>query len=762
MRSIEHRASALRAPVVLRSGALRLSLDPDGSVRYLESSAERRLLFGRDELHFYKTQAGLLVQSQKQESRVTATPDEASFSSHVLDSVEVSQSIRLLPAPTLGYSRKVTIRNSGSSGVRVRVIHLQDPTTAHFRDRTYGWGAAAVNAFNRSSHVAMDEFAEPPAARVVGAQPPPSRFYMTTDRNKAQGFLQSGALPESSAGMSGQVLVLADHEFELQAAASVDIVFVSLYNPNKLEAALSDFGALFAAPAKQASDGPSVATSSGAVTSGSAWAKAGLEGAEYEDDLLDRFETLKGLAPLNPGASKTIIESARAIMNGDGSLPHSLDPWKPGVLETSVFLDGASRFAAMSGDKKYMRAIFPMLRRAANFLVARSVDGVVGLDGSLPQGWRRRIGRGYPTGELAEVSLAVAGGLSQAASLASRIGKAQDSAKFKERSVIISSSVKKRLLDDRGALALNLDEAGKLHADETVDQAVACYRYLFDRAVSASLTHRLLERDFEGGYGPRTIPTSNRISFNGSYGDGQLGGYWTRGALAHAVLAYESGFGGTGSLELEAVGRLASSDIVKFGGAPGDLPYWLDVERREAHGRGCDPVAASRFVESLVLGELGLSVGLEGVTLNPSVSSSLKWVLASNLWTGKRTSAFVGRAGGKTYAFASGAELRAENGWKFSGSEAAHPEDARLAAITFHGPGQVICTGNGSESALRTKVVFRPRDPELSKRLSIGLHELDPSSGSWQKAGTLKILPSMSFDIALGPGEWRAFRLSTG
>jgi len=758
-RLAEYHASSIKVPIILKAGRLKLSVDPDGSVRHLENLAERRLIFGREQLHFYRLQAGAFGQAQKQDWRVSPAAKEATFGARVFESIEVSQSVRLLPATSLGYSRRVTLKNSGASLAKMRVIALFDPTTAHFRDRSYGWGSMGVNAFNRSSHVAIDEVVEPRAARVVGAQPAPKLFYMTADKSKALELLQVGELPEPIAGMSGQVIVLAQHEFDLPPGGIYEIVHASVYNASKLEAALSDFGASLGLSATPDRRGPSIACSSAQVTSSLGWALHGLEGVEYDEDLLDRLEALRGLAFVDADASKRIMQATRMIMRGDGSLPHSLDPWRPGVLETSVFLDGASRFALLNGDKRYTRSLYPALRRAGNFLLACSPDGIIRLDASLAQGWRRRIGRGYPTGELPEVSLSVASALAQAASVASCIGRAQESAKFKERSVVIALSARKRLVDERGFLALNVDEGGRLRGDETADQAVACYRHQFDKTVSASLIHRLLERDFDAGYGPRTLPTSDRIFFNPSYGEGQLGGYWTRAALAHAILAYLSGFGGTGSLEMEAVGKLVSGDVVRYGGAPGDFPYWLDPDRREAHGPGTDPVAASRYVEAAMAGELGLSIGPRGLQLNPNLSSSLKWIAAGG-FLGGRVWAFVGRAGGRIFAFSSGVEVQG-SGFDFSGSEAVRTDDSRVSAFTLFGPGQVVCAGNSSEAPIRTKMAFKPRDPEMSKHLTIGLHELDAQSGSWKKTSTIKVLPAMSLELSLGPGEWKAFKLSS-
>jgi hypothetical protein len=322
-------------------------------------------------------------------------------------------------------------------------------------------------------------------------------------------------------------------------------------------------------------------------------------------------------------------------------------------------------------------------------------------------------------------------------------------------------AVKKRGVDERGFLALCLD-GDRLRSDETVDQAIACYRHPLADALGSHVIRRLLEKDFESGWGPRTVPTSNNIYFNPIYGDGQLGGYWTRAALAHAVADYCAGLAGIGSVELESISKLPLVEAEKLGGGPGDFPYWVDLHKREAHGQGSDPVAAARYLEALVRGELGLEASSVGLAFNPSPSSRLRWLLTAGVYLGETTSIFLGRTGGRAYIFAGRPDCRTDRGWNFSKAEAAQADDSRVSAVSFSNPGQTICVGNKSETAVKSRVSFKPRDPTLSKHLSVELLKLDGSSGAWVKVSPIRVLSPMSFEVALGPSEWAAFRISTG
>jgi hypothetical protein len=755
------RASAVRRPLTLLMRDYRILLDPDGSLRSFDSLTERRAVFGFERLSIYKVQAGVVVQGQRPDWAMRVTPHQAQLAGRVFDAVEVTESVEFFQGASSGYLRRVKLKNAGTARVSLRLIDVLDPTASQLSEVSMRWGALGVNAFNRGSHVAMDEISDLPSARVVGSLPSPKRLFMTTDRARVRDLISAGELGDSTAGMSGQVIVLTLHELDLAPSETKDVTFVSIYNPARLEEALSDFGRIqgdWKAPRRQ---GPLIATSSPLLTESAAWAVAVLESARYESDGLDRFESLKALTFVDREGALSVIEDARRFLRRDGSMPHSSDPTEPGALESAVLLQAVSAHLLLARDKKLTRSLYPLVKKLASFLMASSKEYSLRTNPALPQGWRRSLGRGYPAGEIPEVSLAAAGGLAGAAQVARQVAKTDDAGRFRERAEMLAEMVRKRLIDERGYLSLCLDPSGRLRGDETADMVVAAYRHGFLVSAEQAAVHRLLEKDFETPYGPRTVPNSNRLYFNTSYGQGQLGGFWTRAALAHTLLCYRVGLAGIGSLSLEKIAKLVVEDSVRLGGYPGEFPYWVDVEGREAHGEDSDPAATARLVEGLLEGELGLEFAAGTVSFSPPPSSGLKWVLASEVWAGEPVTAFVGREGGRAHVFASGSRLEVKHGVKFARAELLEMPVRGLHAVSLHGPGQVVCLGNSSTVPARASVSFAPHSPELSKRLSTPLEEYDRASGSWAKVSTLRVFPTMTFEASLGPGEWKAFRVST-
>ncbi|MDG7023054.1 MAG: hypothetical protein JRN45_00880 [Nitrososphaerota archaeon] len=737
-----------------------MRVEPDGALRSFYSLPEGRALFGFEQLTFCKVQAGIVVHAQRPDWVVRPNPRSVQFSGKIFEGIDVFQSLDFHRGRSQGYIRRLRTRNGSQAPIKLRVLELLDPTAAHFSGPSETWGSLGVNAFNRESHVAMDEVSDPPSARVVGATPPPSKFFMTTNGPRALELVSAGELPDSTAGMSGQVLVVSSHDVELAPGESKEITFASIYNAGKLEDALSEFGRLESGERQPEQSRPFLACSEREVTESAAWAFPALEGGAYSKDALDRYEVIRALSLADPAGAVKVIAGAKAAVRSDGSLPHALQPSAPGLLETSLLLRAVADHCLLAQDRKLARAHYPLVKKLAGYLFSSSKDFAVVTDPSLPQGWRRHLGSGYPTGEVPEVSLAAAGALTAASCLARMLSKSDDASRFRERSEMISDRLRKKLVDERGFIALCRDSSGRLRGDDTVDMAVAAYRHPFMGSAEQGAAHRLLEKDFETPYGPRCVPTTNQVYFNGAYGMGQLGGVWTRAALAHAVVCYRAGLSGIGSLALERVARLVADEATRLGGTPGDFPLWVDAENRAAHGDESDPVAAARFLEVLIEGELGLSVGVDGASVAPAPSSSLGWVLACDIWAGEAFSAFLGRGGGKAHLFAAGGKLTKE-GTKFAKSERLDLPVKGVYGVTFYSPGQIICLGNSAASSARFSVTFTPRAGDLTKHLSTPLEEYDPGRCSWSRTGSLRVSPAMTFEAMLEPNGWKVYRLST-
>ncbi len=762
-RAAEFRGFALKRPINLTCGAIRLTLEADGEASSLYSGKERRFLFGKQSIHLFKLQAGIRVPARKEDSCITVTPFVATFRTRVFGCIDISQTMRPHFGDTAGYVRSLMLTNTGQEPIRIIILSSNDPTAVNFGPWEKS-GTIGVNAFNRGDHVAIDEVADGTGVRVMGARPAPRITFMTRDVSKVAELLQRGDLPDSTAGMTGQLIVMTLHEIELQPMRSSEIIFVSMYHGSRLEVAVSAFNRVVEKPDLVQTPGSRaiLLSSDQALANAFSWSSAAVQSLDSQPEMLERLDSLPGAWAISPSIGLGVLNQAKQLLSKKGFLQHSSDSTKEGVLESSLFVLYGSRFLRTAADKKLAKSLYPALKKCAEYLAQKSTNGLVQADPTRPSGWRRRLLIGFPSGATSELNLTVAAALREFSSLARQSGKGGEAARFREASDGLLSSVRSNLLDHQtGALALNLDSRGRLHREQTIDQAVGLCRMPYDANICGSVVHRLLEKDFETGYGPRTVPSSNEVYFNGSYLSGQLGGYWPRAALAHALLAFSAGFPIIGSRTLAGFSKLVTQEALKMGSAPGVIPEWVDIESRRSHGDGTDSVAASRLIECVLVGEIGMNLTENGGDLRPPDSADTKWLLLQNAWFGEEATTLITRRNRRALVLTTARRGSAEKCLKMDSFETVEVSSSELFAGQFVDPGQIVCILNPTGVPHSCTVNFPLRDPVLGRHLTADLQEFDPITGEWFKVERTKILPKMRLQTNVEALGCRVFRLNS-
>ncbi len=781
-RTRELPASQLKRSVYLFRRDLRAKAEPDGSSSWVHSATARKLLFGRETTEMFKIQSGVKITIKPQDVVMRATPATVSYATRGPERILVAQSVRLVTGPCGGTVRTVRLTNRGDAVAKIRVLTLHDPTSLNYRKERDPPGEIGVNAFNRHDQVVMDDVGDTTGVRVIGFSPRPSVIYMTKDRNRAGELLALGELPESSLGMSGSVILLTQHDLDLLPGATAEVRSASVYHPSSLESALSAAALRPTDSDAEATEprGTEFASSSASMNFTFDWAKAALLAIEGEGNLAERLWSGVALSILRSDYFEKMVASVRLSTRKDGTVGYSAGPAasehaeRAGPTETSLYiLSMCAYLSARASDKKLVKRWYPHLKKVGEGLSSLVTDGLILSPPESPDGWRRRLGAGFPTGFSAEVNLLATRALRDASTIAYLAGKGSDSAKFRELSVRLINALNEKLREsESGALALNVDGRGVVHKETTIDQAVGLSYFSQDQNLASSVVHRLLEKDFETGYGPRTVPVSNNLYYNPNYGEGQLGGYWTRAAISHAILAFASGYPSIGSLQLEKVARLVHLDAERLGGIPGEIPYWIDLERRQVMGSGSDPVAASRFVEALVFGEAGLSLGPLGVRFKVPEASQLKWLFINDLDLGRRGSIFVGRSAARAFV-ASTFEQDAIEDSSRTGNQgvtttsSSFPECARvdgpagLESIVFwDGRSSLLCLGNTGSSSCAGVISVPLKSKSFSTALFAQMEELQQETGLWSKGDRIKLLSRLEVKVDLKPNSWKMLRLS--
>src|SRR3989475_2344158 len=224
-----------KKPITLFKRFLKTRIDPDGDLLWSYSALEGRLIFGRSFLQLYRLQAGVRLRTSRKGAEVKISPGLLELESKASDTLALSQTLEVVATDSSALTRKIRLSNLGKEAMKVIVISLHDPTSINFRGSSDPPGGVGVNAFNRGDRVAIDELGEEAGARVIGCSPAPQIIYMTKDKSRALERLERGELSESTAGISGPIMVLTQNELEIPPRGSAEMNFVSVHNSSGIE-----------------------------------------------------------------------------------------------------------------------------------------------------------------------------------------------------------------------------------------------------------------------------------------------------------------------------------------------------------------------------------------------------------------------------------------------------------------------------------------------------------------------------------------------
>ncbi|MCS4539640.1 MAG: hypothetical protein HYU03_03000, partial [Thaumarchaeota archaeon] len=277
-------STLVKRSLYLAKGYDKLKLEPDSSCSWFYSKKFGKILYGRESLELFKFQSGVKIGSSQRESTIRVSPSQITFSSRPFEGLLLTQTVRIHSAESSAYSRVIKLTNRSGAQMKLRLVTLRDPTSLNFRREKDPPGEIGVNAFNRGAHVVMDDVGDGTGVRVFGALPSPSVIYMTREKQTATDLMAAGELPEQTAGISGAIAILTQHDVDLTPSGTFEIRMTSLYNPSRLEEALLEFNGLseFVTDRTSHETEPSFASSSPSLNFSFSWANARLESIEQE------------------------------------------------------------------------------------------------------------------------------------------------------------------------------------------------------------------------------------------------------------------------------------------------------------------------------------------------------------------------------------------------------------------------------------------------------------------------------------------------
>ncbi|MBE3599618.1 MAG: hypothetical protein IMX02_12820 [Limnochordaceae bacterium] len=358
--------------------------------------------------------------------------------------------------------------------------------------------------------------------------------------------------------------------------------------------------------------------------------------------------------------------------------------------DTPLFLLALHHHAAVTRDEAFVRRVYPVVRRAAQYILSQTVDDLVVCTARSTNvhgiaSWRNIIPSYNLSGAVTELNAECYAALQVAAEMAERLGHAADAARWRDGAARIRAAMNERLVSRAtGLYLLALTQQGEPLESLSADMV---FPVLFGAAsgeVRRKVVERLLQPAFWTSYGARTVP-DDQVEYDPDAGYQLLGGVWPN-LTAWIAYAVRHDVPGRVAQALELVYRISEADVPAALGhvVPGQFPERLHGETGVSRGMVLSPWMPPTYLWLTVSGLLGVQPSLSGLAVEPAASPGWSWMAARDLSFASGSGSIVWWKGTVAYQPARG-ELRQGPGLSPGGGRRRRP------ARTGHRPASGPC-----------------------------------------------------------------------
>lgn len=409
--------------------------------------------------------------------------------------------------------------------------------------------------------------------------------------------------------------------------------------------------------------------------------------------------------------------------------------------DTPLFVLGVAHHCYASGDKAFIKDLYPVVRDAARYILTqRDKRGLVfcSAKGQNVWGiasWRNVIPNYSINGAVTEINSLCYGALKAAAQLATLAGSGEDAHSFDSEAEALRDAINTHLLNpDNGMYYQNIDADGNTHTDVTSDEVFPVMFKVAPPDVAFRIISRLNSPDFWTEAGLRVLPNQSPY-YDPSSHVGLLGGVWPGVVFWYAFAAahYHPDFMVRG---LRDGYRSYLADPKKNNTVPGQFSEWFDGESLVNRGMRLSPWEPPRYMWAAIEGMAGVTIGPEGLSLDPRLPPDWKWLSLSRLpFHGREITFFVARQSEGLTLYASEAVQSSLPcnvcGENVTGQIRVWNADATVCAFR-DGASVCVCLGN---SAPETLIVPWDLDGLLDADKNYRVRAYNSEYGGWTDQG---------------------------
>jgi hypothetical protein len=335
-------------------------------------------------------------------------------------------------------------------------------------------------------------------------------------------------------------------------------------------------------------------------------------------------------------------------LHADEKLPSQYDYGLNINDDTPLYVYGVFHHAVTSADTEILPASFVRMKRACDWIISQTRDGLVwchaegtGVWGIC--GWRNIIDGYNLTGAVTEVNAECYHALSLTARVADSLGSPDDAKRYREAAERMKVAMNGSLTSERtGLYLLNLGNDGVRHHDVTGDLIFPVMFGIADDEKKGRILRRLTDGEFWTPYGTRTVSPKEE-NYDPDFGYQLVGGVWPNLTAWTAFCIRKEQpeklvEGMHNSYRLCEVET--PRDFVNV--VPGEFPERMHGETFVSRGMTMSPWMPPTYLWLGVEGLLGVRPSLEGLEISPAMPKSWRWVAVRDLlYKGDRITAFV-------------------------------------------------------------------------------------------------------------------------
>ncbi|HEY8394715.1 MAG TPA: hypothetical protein VIK92_07960 [Thermaerobacter sp.] len=306
--------------------------------------------------------------------------------------------------------------------------------------------------------------------------------------------------------------------------------------------------------------------------------------------------------------------------------------------DTPLFILAVVHHLKATGDRGYLQNVYPIVRRAAEAILACERDGLIYVDAPGTNVWGiaswRNIIQGYRlTGAVTEIQAECAAALRAMAEAADAVGDREGADRFAAAADRLIRALDEQLADRaRGRYLLYRAPGGEALADETADQVFPLLFGVASPEMAERVGRRLLSPTYWTPHGCRTVPRDDP-SYDPDFGLQLMGGVWPNltAWVAYATRHLQP------DIVAEALRRIWTMSEVERPRdhghvCPGQFPERLDGERPISRGMALSPWMPPTYLWLVVEGLFGLSPSWSGtLRVDPALPRNWRWAALRDL-----------------------------------------------------------------------------------------------------------------------------------